>query len=162
MYRVRFEDVALLAEGVGRNWAVPPDPSAGALSPSSRRAWVEMRKTRSKSALRIVALLAEGVGRNQAQRTACKSRKVALLAEGVGRNPRKSAGISGYIIGSPSSRRAWVEIALAVPCIGVGNVALLAEGVGRNSACLAPAPCTAAGSPSSRRAWVEMQRPRRI
>ena len=58
-------------------------------SPSSRRAWVEMRRTRS-----IIT-----------------SPSVALLAEGVGRNGRSPGGLNATG-GSPSSRRAWVEILL--------------------------------------------------
>ena len=56
---------------------------------------------------------------------------------------------------SPSSRRAWIEIA-AVSCIMPQKaVALLAEGVDRNF----PQPeLTPLGdtSPSSRRAWIEI------
>ena len=56
---------------------------------------------------------------------------VALLAEGVGRNhimPRRKPGSSG----SPSSRRAWVEMTPCQKMTGSCRVALLAEGVGRN------------------------------
>ena len=59
------------------------------------------------------------------------SEPVALLAEGVDRN--------GIILlvklvkrGSPSSRRAWIEIAIGVFYILQKPVALLAEGVDRN------------------------------
>ena len=58
--------VALLAEGVDRNgvedqllWTV-----AG-LSPSSRRAWIEILQDMDSGLLVWVALLAEGVDRNQ-------------------------------------------------------------------------------------------------
>ena len=56
---------------------------------------------------------------------------------------------------SPSSRRAWVEIAQKV-CRPFGQfVALLAEGVGRNlSIDVIMEPDSK--SPSSRRAWVEI------
>ena len=57
---------------------------------------------------------------------------VALLTEGVGRN-RKEAETVFNAAESPSSRRAWVEIAQ-----GFGHLAALAV------------------SPSSRRAWVEI------
>ena len=61
-----------------------------------------------------------------------KQREVALLAEGVDRNSYHTM----YMYGkkwSPSSRRAWIEIAYiaGAPC-GM-YVALLAEGVDRNS-----------------------------
>ena len=57
------------------------------LSPSSRRAWIEMRLIKLCIALRLVALLAEGVDRN------------APLAT-----------TPPYAGGSPSSRRAWIEM----------------------------------------------------
>ena len=108
--------VALLAEGVGRNinldefgetyrmspssrraWVEMVEPAAVLdnlpLSPSSRRAWVEMAKGISASGLNTrVALLAEGVGRNMNILNKVKRHSsVALLAEGVGRNrhPRR-------------------------------------------------------------------------
>ena len=84
--------VALLAEGVGRNNHNP-----------------------GKSLCHLrVALLAEGVGRNLAFLSgfAYKS-QVALLAEGVGRNPPPHPStMQGRL--SPSSRRAWVEITVAL------------------------------------------------
>ena len=57
--------VALLAEGVGRNW-LPITLLAEMLeSPSSRRAWVEISlRAAKRSFWWAVALLAEGVGRN--------------------------------------------------------------------------------------------------
>ena len=103
--------VALLAEGVGRNQADYPQffTAEG------------------------VALLAEGVGRNLGSFLVpaflpC----VALLAEGVGRNGGDTMTETEILL-SPSSRRAWVEIARA----GADR-----RGMHR--------------SPSSRRAWVEM------
>ena len=56
--------VALLAEGVGRNAADTSTLGALSLSPSSRRAWVEISKADECRARLEVALLAEGVGRN--------------------------------------------------------------------------------------------------
>ena len=57
-----------------------------------------------------VALLAEGVDRNTRIRTLWSSTSVALLAEGVDRNSSvpSTASKKGA---SPSSRRAWIEIA---------------------------------------------------
>ena len=57
------------------------------MSPSSRRAWIEIYQGEQGNRYGIVALLAEGVDRN----------KIALTDE---RN----------IMRSPSSRRAWIEI----------------------------------------------------
>ena len=56
---------------------------------------------------------------------------VALLAEGVDRNPWLIWFASAAMV-SPSSRRAWIEI--AEDCYGImtKEVALLAEGVDRN------------------------------
>ena len=147
------------------------------LSPSSRRAWVEILPDRKRPADRHqVALLAEGVGRNSSWMMPCSRSDVALLAEGVGRNNwlnigkqlvtvallaegvgrnqaterraalkmrspssrrawveifrmRSGVGITGM---SPSSRRAWVEIRSGSPSLRIPYVALLAEGVGRN------------------------------
>ena len=79
--------VALLAEGVDRNWSSIKAGAQGGLSPSSRRAWIEImlsggdidtviespssrrawieiRRVWTRATLRIVALLAEGVDRN--------------------------------------------------------------------------------------------------
>ena len=79
--------VALLAEGVDRNF----DPVAGELrqllSPSSRRAWIEIRFSFIMFMYSVVALLAEGVDRNRlivVMENAAVL--VALLAEGVDRN----------------------------------------------------------------------------
>ena len=56
------------------------------LSPSSRRAWVEIVFRRHKEPVVEVALLAEGVGRNLDDVSQGEIEEVALLAEGVGRN----------------------------------------------------------------------------
>ena len=81
--------VALLAEGVGRNLIRETISSSPSTSPSSRRAWVEMRAIGHPVSVSQVALLAEGVGRNyDAPEPGGNSGQVALLAEGVGRNLR--------------------------------------------------------------------------
>ena len=101
------------------------------LSPSSRRAWVEINAMALALCRLAVALLAEGVGRN----SWCYTIAVAFAT-------------------SPSSRRAWVEIRYPLPDGRLFGVALLAEGVGRNPPYrLADGPEM---SPSSRRAWVEI------
>ena len=79
--------VALLAEGVDRNFA-----SSG------------------MNDVDEVALLAEGVDRNRLYGEGIRLTAVALLAEGVDRNFRPRA-LSCPEIVSPSSRRAWIEIA---------------------------------------------------
>ena len=58
-------------------------------------------------------------------------------------------------VASPSSRRAWVEIARTWTCGTRRRVALLAEGVGRNIMRLHGTKGERL-SPSSRRAWVEI------
>ena len=57
-----------------------------------------------------VALLAEGVDRNAQQGTGKNRAGVALLAEGVDRNYSDNLA-EDVRRGSPSSRRAWIEIA---------------------------------------------------
>ena len=56
--------VALLAEGVGRNHIPCVVDKPRIVSPSSRRAWVEMSVKPFIDLAPDVALLAEGVGRN--------------------------------------------------------------------------------------------------
>ena len=56
--------VALLTEGVDRNSAIRLIVSCLGMSPSSRRAWIEMMWNYLKSTSRHVALLTEGVDRN--------------------------------------------------------------------------------------------------
>ena len=80
-------------------------------SPSSRRAWIEISATKVCGRLLSVALLAEGVDRNYQQDTSRSlAGIVALLAEGVDRNVL-SCLVSSCTSESPSSRRAWIEIA---------------------------------------------------
>ena len=81
------------------------------MSPSSRRAWIEIA----------------------AGHCSADTLQVALLAEGVDRNP---FGTVLYIegVGSPSSRRAWIEIQKRRIEMRDLKVALLAEGVDRNKA----------------------------
>ena len=56
------------------------------LSPSSRRAWIEIKCGNTCWRADLVALLAEGVDRNHDALTNGYSQPVALLAEGVDRN----------------------------------------------------------------------------
>ena len=126
-------DVALLAEGVGRNYQAQHHPNGPEPSPSSRRAWVEITRNKhdrlcasSPSSRRAWV---EITGRSASWGTCA----VALLAEGVGRNGSEEA-FGRWVEQSPSSRRAWVEIRAR-----------------------ASMPTTYL-SPSSRRAWVEIAR----
>ena len=57
-------EVALLAEGVDRNVHTDTRGGKATWSPSSRRAWIEIRPTPSQREIHPVALLAEGVDRN--------------------------------------------------------------------------------------------------
>ena len=83
--------------------------SARALSPSARRAWIEIETTAVQVADVMVALRKEGVDRN-----------LFVLALLVLRD------------GSPSARRAWIEIAYYYIKIRHKLVALRKEGVDRN------------------------------
>ena len=56
--------VALLAEGVDRNTEREDKVAERNLSPSSRRAWIEISKGSERPSKSLVALLAEGVDRN--------------------------------------------------------------------------------------------------
>ena len=152
-----MKPVALLAEGVDRNAQDDVDlvglrrsPSSrrawieigdgrndrfGGGSPSSRRAWIEIGDGRNDRFGGGVALLAEGVDRNLCyplndQIAVC----VALLAEGVDRN-MPGARAPTMVPSSPSSRRAWIEIASRPLRPRPRCVALLAEGVDRNRPC---------------------------
>ena len=78
-----------------------------------------------------VALLAEGVDRNINEAVNRYLAEVALLAEGVDRN--YAGMMENHGTGrSPSSRRAWIEIAHQCQRNRLPLVALLAEGVDRN------------------------------
>ena len=79
------------------------------MSPSSRRAWIEIFDS---------TFFRGPVG-------------VALLAEGVDRNIFKQTGLV-VEFWSPSSRRAWIEIQPDTSSHCAAPVALLAEGVDRN------------------------------
>ena len=124
--------VALLAEGVDRNPLCGHPRGRRKRSPSSRRAWIEIDNVHVLFPPVEVALLAEGVDRNLTfGHGITPFRMVALLAEGVDRNLLLGI-ISGRLEMSPSSRRAWIEIAALSPSGRPQRVALLAEGVDRN------------------------------
>ena len=79
------------------------------MSPSLRRAWIEISASPCTTAAFRVALLAEGVDRNDEYIYAYR-----------------------FAVASPSLRRAWIEIRLLLPLCGGAFVALLTEGVDRN------------------------------
>ena len=80
----------------------------------------------------MVALLAEGVDRNgNTPSDDAKKLRVALLAEGVDKNMLHRLDLL-FLLGSPSSRRAWIEIRKMVQSLTTLEVALLAEGTDRN------------------------------
>ena len=58
------QPVALLAEGVDRNLDEMVEPLQKEVSPSSRRAWIEILAAARPPTGGVVALLAEGVDRN--------------------------------------------------------------------------------------------------
>ena len=65
---VKMVMVALLAEGVDRNEDDGKVTIVQKLSPSSRRAWIEILPSTPSVVRRFVALLAEGVDRNRTER----------------------------------------------------------------------------------------------
>ena len=99
--------VALLAEGVDRNFARPRKTTLIPMSPSSRRAWIEIPSRIPPALWRAVALLAEGVDRNIVGEVLAWHLNVALLAEGVDRNSMDNLlNIQEKL--SPSARRATI------------------------------------------------------
>ena len=124
------------------------------LSPSSRRAWIEISFGLHILLSGFVALLAEGVDRNQFIISNGQSKKVALLAEGVDRNWHRALRCA-VLRSSPSSRRAWIEIFNEMHKTKMRYVALLAEGVDRNYE-IRELDKNGETSPSSRRAWIEI------
>ena len=121
---------------------VPPYPSLR-LSPSSRRAWVEIglcwkypnrnpRFGQNAGGGGSYGGGGRAWGDSVANSKEPKRKpRVALLAEGVGRNGDGALALC-RAHESPSSRRAWVEMAELTDPMEQLDVALLAEGVGRN------------------------------
>ena len=167
-------NVALLAEGVDRNGIMHYLARYLVLSPSSRRAWIEMLHTwiprrtpwspssrrawieitlpRHRAHFAMVALLAEGVDRNASCKyLSASSAVVALLAEGVDRNVSfrsMSRAMCVALLAEGVDRNV-----LHLSAVVLLSVALLAEDVDRNE----PAGWFDKDdfqSPSSRRAWI--------
>ncbi len=101
------------------------------LSPSMRRAWIEIPVIEAVKKMNPVALHAEGVDRNKSKVFETENIHVALHAEGVDRNSTIRPSVSAPIVAlhaegvdrnvdddgkplewemSPSMRRAWIEI----------------------------------------------------
>ena len=100
--------VALLAEGVDRNRTLAINNGAAAVALLAegvdRNCMAASMPSKPE-----VALLAEGVDRNVLMALVATGALVALLAEGVDRNISRSANAARFV-GSPSSRRAWIEM----------------------------------------------------
>ena len=64
------------------------------MSPSTRRAWIEIRTYRQNNRKRFVALHPEGVDRNYQFAPLLRISKVALHPEGVDRNCSRSSSTS--------------------------------------------------------------------
>ena len=82
---------------------------ADTLSPSAKRAWIEMPTSRNPPQRRGVALCEEGVDRNIETVEAMDLMRVALCEEGVDRNGLGRGAGYGRAV-SPSAKRAWIEI----------------------------------------------------
>ena len=105
------------------------------LSPSTRRAWIEIPYSSTESIKNaFVALHPEGVDRNIMQVLYERGYLVALHPEGVDRN-RFCRPWKHGMGESPSTRRAWIEII---------NTNIFTN---------------AKRSPSTRRAWIEIETP---
>ena len=145
--------VALLAEGVDRNQTLLLLLVFGERSPSSRRAWIEIARSKYSWVTVKVALLAEGVDRNPQRLPSRRREAVALLAEGVDRNQLlmrcDQCGCE-----SPSSRRAWIEITHPRNR-RKGQMSPSSRRAWIEIACK-HGKCLCVTSPSSRRAWIEI------
>ena len=127
------------------------------LSPSSRRAWIEMLKSLSPAPEPQTSPSSRRAWIEICWRsTRSTPAWVALLAEGVDRNSSRKR-YSKMMSSSPSSRRAWIEISGILPRTRPSRVALLAEGVDRNQL-VDVVRALGDESPSSRRAWIEIDK----
>ena len=103
-----------------------------------------------------VVLLAEDVDRNfQVMPRSGHCPNVVLLAEDVDRNHKFLLAYAVTHTPSSSSRRTWIEIALATVLSSFADVVLLAEDVDRNIVTLGVIFQKILSS-SSRRTWIEM------
>ena len=103
------------------------------MSPSTRRAWIEIAKEKPALQAKRVALHPEGVDRNiKALKGKQFDYPVALHPEGVDRNPEYDM-TTAKKMKSPSTRRAWIEIVVFTTFYTYSIVALHPEGVDRNT-----------------------------
>ena len=92
-----------------RNSAVNSNRSAGFMSLSARRAWIEIVPYLESLAQETVALRKESVDRNPLSCASFIRLMVALRKESVDRNSMMSR-VPFWIVWSLSARRAWIEI----------------------------------------------------
>ena len=80
------------------------------MSPSSRRAWIEISKRKESYLMAQVALLAEGVDRNNFRWSmlAKKCRSPSSRRAWIEITKHRTLSEAGWW--SPSSRRAWIEM----------------------------------------------------
>ena len=157
--RRRTVDVALLAEGVDRNTYDSKDMKHGQVSPSSRRAWIEIggRNYITQKGWQV-ALLTEGVDRNTPGSTIWLNTPASPSSRRAWIEISKWDMVRWDSAKSPSSRRAWIEMLKVVRFEKLNFVALLTEGVDRNR--LDIDTCgPALPSPSSQRVWIEIPCP---
>ena len=124
--------VALLAEGVDRNYHASQSVGSPETSPSSRRAWIE------------ISLLETGLPSNQSPSSRRAWIEIHFPVFGCKWIPGSPSSRRAWIEifqanllyrmnRSPSSRRAWIEIQFCGLDKNRFCVALLAEGVDRNN-----------------------------
>ena len=101
--------VALLAEGVDRNILGGSMLHGVPGSPSSQRAWIEIRFSYHRRTGRPVALLAEGVDRNIVHNAADYNNAESPSSQRAWIEITTPSGTSARST-SPSSQRAWIEI----------------------------------------------------
>ena len=106
------------------------------LSPSSRRAWIEIDCRTGGKPKGHVALLAEGVDRNWQRLTADGGPPASPSSRRAWIEINSDLPTCEDATASPSSRRAWIEIGFLARCLRHQSVALLAEGVDRNRPCV--------------------------
>ena len=147
--------VALREEGVDRNFMTSFRIWLSIVSPSVRRAWIEISYGPGRPGLADVALREEGVDRNYFYKS---EKKGGVASPSVRRAWIEivSHNHSSLSSPSPSVRRAWIEIRELVASLGCEDVALREEGVDRNYTLLVRLVSTHK-SPSVRRAWIEIE-----
>ena len=125
------------------------------MSPSTRRAWIEILMLNARARFLTVALHPEGVDRNH------DPPPPASLCSASPSTRRAWIEIfSTFAVAasaaSPSTRRAWIEITECINSCLTVLVALHPEGVDRNSYILDYLLKRDGQSPSTRKAWIEI------